>query len=155
MKEPSPETPPTILQNIRKGLIIWLVMTVGFLLVTCAPSHFRKNYIFASDPNEGTAVITGEGDHGTVHYTYTVGENEYTGISQRNEEQAKTNRVREGETSVVYFSTSHPWISNLNKPKFPPEDTGWYVIIPVIFGIMILVAFFDRTKTSSSAPKSK
>jgi hypothetical protein len=65
------------------------------------------------------AVITNEhwGGHGVVVYRYRVGQKVYSGQDHRSWQNPKYAHVMAGENTVVYFSSSHPWLSAINLPR--------------------------------------
>ncbi|HTS18345.1 MAG TPA: hypothetical protein VMP11_12280 [Verrucomicrobiae bacterium] len=60
---------------------------------------------------------------------------EYTGHSRRNRQDKKYANVQVGETSVVYFSASHPWLSRLSMPQAVLEG------LPAILLVLVLEIF--------------
>lgn len=76
------------------------------------------NYWLLADAQKGTALVTNElwSGHNAVGYQYTVNGKEYTGQGHRNWDDPKYRNVQAGQESVVYFSASHPWLSQLTMP---------------------------------------
>ena len=92
------------------------------------------------DAIQSTAIITGTRQHGVVDYKYQAGGKDYTGSSQRNWEQEKYRNVGVGQESIVFYSTSHPWLSTLQNPQFPSSGTIMLVVvIPIEFFLIITV----------------
>jgi hypothetical protein len=140
--------------QILRAAQIWLVLTVlffGFILVG-GIRDFRECYWLKKDAKRGTAIITEQRQHGVVEYRYTVDQHEYTGRSQRNQEQEKYRNVGPGEESPVYFSASHPWLSSLEVPVFPPRSTLFYLAGPLVLAV---AAIMSLTRNSSGNTKPR
>ena len=124
------------LERVQRGAVIWVGFTSLFLIFFAGPCHFRESYILAEDSKETTAVLIEKRQHGVFRYKYSVAGHEYSGASQRNWEQRN---VEVGDQSAVFYSASHPWISSLETPQFPPRDTGFYLGVPLVVGIAIII----------------
>lgn len=141
----------TRLERVRRGGLLWAAFTALFLIFYAGPRHFRDSYFLTKDAKEATAVLTEQRQHGVFRYKYSVAGHEYSGASQRNWEQEKYRNVEVGNESVVFYSASHPWISSLETPQFPPRDTSFYFGVPLIVGIaIILILCFDKSVKDSS-----
>ena len=136
-------------ERVQRGASIWLAFTALFLVFFAGPCHFQSTYTLAQDPKQTTAVLTESLGHGVFRYKYSVAGREYSGASQRNWEQEKYRNVDVGAQSVVFYSASCPWISSLETPQFPPRDAGFYVGVPLLFGVVIiLVLSFDKPRAT-------
>jgi hypothetical protein len=92
------------------------------------------------DAIQTTAIITGTHQHGVVDYSYQIGEKEFTGRSQRNWELEKYRNVGIGQTSIAFYSASHPWLSSLESPQFPRSGTIMlFVTIPIELLLIVTV----------------
>jgi|SRR5258708_15613575 len=139
----------TVAPPILRAAKIWLLLTViffGFILVG-GMRDFWECYWLTTDARQGMAVVTKERPHGVVEYRYAVDQREYTGESQRNREQEKYRNVRLGEESPVYFSGSHPWLSSLEAPSFPPRSTFFYLAGPLVLGVFAAWSLTRSRKT--------
>jgi len=78
-----------------------------------------RDHWLVKDGQQGMAVITKEhwGGHGVVVYHYRVGQKVYSGQDHRSWQNPKYAHVMAGENTVVYFSSSHPWLSAINLPR--------------------------------------
>ena len=96
-----------------------------------------SNYWLLTDAQKGTAVVTKElwSGHNAVGYRYVVDQRQYTGHDARNWQDPKYSKVQVGEESVVYFSASHPWLSQLCMPRAVLEG------VPVIIVVLVLESF--------------
>jgi hypothetical protein len=129
--------------------IKWMVFTGIFygVLLYGGLRAFWESYWLTKDSQPGVAIILAERQHGLVDYKYKVGQQEYTGRSHRNWKQEKYRNVGVGEQSVVYISTSHPWISSLEEPSFPPSGTVVYLAGPVVLLVFAILGLRSaRTK---------
>jgi hypothetical protein len=94
------------------------------------------DYWLAFDAQRSLAVITKEHSHGVVDYRYVVNKAEYLGCSMRNWDEPKFRDVGVGQESVVFFSSSHLWLSSLEAPGFSAHTA-----IPTFIVIMLEMAF--------------
>jgi hypothetical protein len=106
---------------------VGLIALVYFLAVGI--KVFWTSYWLAKDAKQSSALITKERSYRVVDYSYSVDDRQYTGSSRRNWENEKYRNVFTGEQSIVYFSASHPWISSLETPLFPPRTALFYGLV--------------------------
>ena len=124
------------------GLIIAILM--GSLLVGAAGQAWR-NYWLLTDGQQGMATVIEKhwGGHGRVVYRYSVDGTVYTGVGNRNWEDPRYSKVQPGDESVVYYSASRPWISQLHKPRTVIDDLALPMMILVaiieFFAVMTVV----------------
>jgi hypothetical protein len=71
--------------------------------------------------------------HNGVAYRYRVNQVEYTGTDGRSWQDPKYAHVMVGEHAVVYFSSPHPWLSGLNRPRSMMIEG-----LPVLVGVWVL-----------------
>jgi hypothetical protein len=122
------------------GLIVGLVL--GYFILGWVQSAWM-NYWLLADSERGLATVIKENwsGHHRVVYRYVVNHREYTGVSYRNREYPKYSGVQPGDESIVYFSVSHPWLSQLNKPYAVLE--GWPILLIVLplelFAVMTFI----------------
>jgi hypothetical protein len=116
------------------GLII--VLFLGDFLYLRVQEAWT-NYWLLTDGQQGMATITNElwSGHNGVGYIYTVNLTEYHGKGGRNWPDARYSNVQIGGKSVVYFSSSHPWLSQLNMPRALVGG------LPVVIIVLVLEAF--------------
>jgi len=134
------------------------IQRVGALLLALLLAYFFGfvqlheawiNYWVMNDGQQGMAIVTSVlwTGHNAVAYRYSVNQHDYTGEDSRNRDHPKYARVGVGEHSVVYFSSSHPWLSKLNRPR-----TAMLPGFPVLILAWLFVAFFLITAIN---PRSK
>jgi hypothetical protein len=89
------------------------------------------SYWLLRDGRKGTALVTKElwSGHNSVGYKYVVEGREYAGRSGRNWDDPKYRDVKVGQESVVYFSASHPWLSQLSMPRSIMEGAPVVLIV--------------------------
>ena len=99
------------------------------------------NYWLLKDADRGIALVTKNSwsGHNGVEYRYVVDGVEYDGTSQRNRHDPRYSHAQPGETSVVYFSASHPWLSSLDRPE------AIVVAVPVLLIALVLEIFAIAT----------
>jgi hypothetical protein len=109
-----------------QGLVIALVLGSFCLVVP-----FRDvwtNYWLLRDGRQGTAVVTDARDHGSVGYRYCVDGRWYDGSGHRSVQDRHYANVTPGESTVIYYSASHPSVSQIDHP-ITMVDGAWPVII--------------------------
>src|SRR5437588_4539877 len=77
------------------------------------------SYWLLKDAQKDTALVTKElwSGHKAVGYKYVVNGRQYAGHGGRNWDDPKYRDAKVGQESVVYFSASHPWLSQLSMPR--------------------------------------
>jgi hypothetical protein len=105
---------------------------------------WRTHYWLVVDGKQGTAVVTRERSHGVVDYRYSISGRDYTGRSQRNWEEKKYRNAPVGGESVVFFSSSRPWLSSLETPCFPIR--GWPFTFIVLLVEVVIVTVLVRAR---------
>ncbi len=112
-----------------------VALLLGWFLAGYAGACWN-DYWLLKDGHEGMAIVTYPlwTGHNAVAYRYTVNGKEYTGKSGRNYRDPRYMNVGAGEQSVVYYSTSHPWLSSLRRPE--GVGAGW----PVVLFVLLLEA---------------
>ena len=91
----------------------------------------RTEYWLSVDGKKTTALIEKEFGQG-AWYKYSVDGKEYQNESQRNWDPD----VGVGHESVVFFSSSHPWLSSLTTPRFEPAEA---VVLFFAFPVELLL----------------
>ena len=126
------------------SLIIALVL--GYFILGWVQSAWM-NYWLKADSERGLATVIKENwsGHGRIVYRYVVNQREYTGVSYRNREDPRYSKVQPGDESIVYFSVSHPWLSQLNKPSAVLE--GWPILLIVLPLEFFAVMTFLKTES--------
>lgn len=94
-----------------------LALFLGYPFVVVEIQELWRDHWLVKDGQQGIAVVTKESGHGAVVYEYRVGETVYTGEDHRSIQNPKYSQVMPGGKSVVYFSSSHPWLSAINPPQ--------------------------------------
>jgi len=119
--KPLPEFTPSTLPSATTTRV-WaslFALLLGYVFVFGPIQELWRNFWLVRDGQQGTAVITNEhwGGHGVVVYQYRVSQKLYSGQDHRSWQNPKYAHVMAGEKSVVYFSSSHPWLSAINLPR--------------------------------------
>lgn len=139
----------SLVLTIALGIVTLVLTTVfGFSLVLTV-QNWRTEYWLLEDGQRGVALITNPvwSGHGVFEYEYVVNQKTYTGRSRRNWEEEKYRNVGVGGKSVVYFSTSHPWLSALYKP----DVGGWrgpaVIFVALLFGFfLVMTVIYPKSK---------
>lgn len=95
-----------------------MALLLGYAFVFVPFQELWRDHWLVKDGEQGIAVITKEhwGGHGVVVYRYRVGQKVYAGQDRRSWQNPKYAHAMPGEESIVYFSSSHPWLSAINLP---------------------------------------
>jgi len=124
MQTPSQEIatpPPASLppSNIPRVWAALLALLLGYYFVLGPARTLWLNYWLIRDGEQGSAVITKAhwAGHGVFIYRYRVNQKTYTGQDHRSYQNRKYANVMAGDETVVYFSSSHPWLSAINMPQ--------------------------------------
>ena len=138
---------PTNLERFSL-LIPALFLAWGFILLPAQDAW--TSYWLLKDGQKGKAVITKVlwSGHNGVAYRYRANQKEYTGEGARNYEDPKFRvyGAQVGEGSIVYYSASHPWLSQLRRPSTVAEG------LPVLILAWLMEALILATIIN---PKSK
>ena len=138
----------------RLNAAFWFGVIVLAYFLICAIRVFWMSYWLAADGKQSTALITREHAHGVVSYRYSVDDLEYTGSSQRNWGNERYRNIHTGQESIVYFSASHPWISSLETPFFPPRTTLLHVLVLGFLASWVFL-WLERSRGLSAAPVAR
>ena len=114
-----------------------LTLFLGYYFIIGPAQEAWSNYWLVKDGQEGTAIVSKElsSGHNVVRYRYRVNQMEYTGQDSRSWQDPKYANVLVGERAPVYFSSSHPWLSALNRPRSAMIEG-----LPVIVLVWFLIA---------------
>jgi len=95
-----------------------LALLLGNAFIVAPAKKLWRDHWLVKDGQPGIAVVAKEhwGGHKVVVYQYRVGQTVYTGQDRRSLQNPKYAQVMPGEKSIVYFSSSHPWLSAINLP---------------------------------------
>jgi hypothetical protein len=121
MYEPTPKVtaplPPSSTIPARVSAVL-LALVMGYFWVFQPISGVWAQHWLVKDGTQGMAVVTKEhwAGHNVVVYQYRVGQQVYTGQDRRSFHNPKYANVMPGEKTIVYFSSSHPWISAIELP---------------------------------------
>jgi hypothetical protein len=120
---------------------------LGALLISYADDS-RKQYWLTRDAVTATATITAEHSKGVVDYKYAVDGREFAGSGHRNWKQEKYRNVHPGDESILYYSSSHPAISSLEPPEFPPSGLP-VMIVAGAMGFFVVATIINPRGTFS------
>jgi hypothetical protein len=136
MYEPMPNvTPPFPASSTMQARVsaALLALLMGYFWIFQPISGVWAQHWLVKDGTQGMGVVTKEhwAGHNVVVYQYRVGQQVYTGQDRRSLNNPKYANVMAGEKTIVYFSSSHPWISAINLPStvtipgLPVVVLGW------------------------------
>ena len=112
-------TPP----NVRRFWALVLSLFLGYSFVVQPLQQIWKDYWLLKDGQQGTARVTEVRwtGHGGIAYQYRVNQVEYTGVGAVRGYKAGRGDMSPpsviGEHVVVYYSVSHPWLSQTDRPS--------------------------------------
>jgi hypothetical protein len=139
------QEPPSIWQRLFL-LIPALLLAHGFIVLPAEDGW--TSYWLLRDGKRGKAVITEVlwTGHDGVAYRYRVNGKEYAGKGGRNHEDPRYRvyGAQVGEESIVYYSASHPWLSQLQRPRTVVEGLPVVILAWVILGLMLVTIVNPR-----------
>jgi hypothetical protein len=114
-----------------------LALFLGYFFVLGPIQQVWKDHWLVKDGQRGIALVTKEhwAGHGVIVYEYRVGQKVYTGQDRRSLQDPKFAHVMPGEKTVIYFSSSHPWLSKIDLPRIVGIDA-----LPVVLLVWFLEA---------------
>lgn len=134
-----PDVSPRVLRLYASILIVVL----SFPGVVFPVRELRTNYWLLRDGQQGVAVVLKDHlSHGRIEYRYRVNQGVYTGQDVRSWQNPKYAHVTAGEESIVYFSSSHPWLSAINLPRgvmfegLPVVLFIWLILVGLIIAVV-------------------
>lgn len=135
-----------------------LTLLLGYYFIIAPAQEAWSNYWLVKDGQEGTAVVTKElwTGHNVVRYRYRVNQKEYTGQDYRSWQDPKYAHVLVGERAPVYFSSSHPWLSALNRPRSVMiEGLPVMILVWCLIALLVLTAINPGGKWALKFSKSQ
>ena len=126
-----------------------LAIALGQFLYQRAQETWTSYWLF-KDAKKGIARVTNElwSGHNAVGYNYVVDSKVYVGRGARNWDDPKYRDVQVGQESVVYFSVSHPWLSQLTMPRTIMEGAP---VVLVVLGFELFAVITIVKPTSGWA----
>lgn len=135
---------------------LFMAIVLGDFFFLQVRSDWR-NYWLRTDPQQGMATIMKKywGGHGNYVYQYSVNLKQYAGRSQRNWRDPQYSNVLPGDQAVVFYSASHPWLSQLYKPDTVIQGLPVLVIAFLIELIAIVTIIRPNSKWAFDAGDKK
>ena len=132
----SSASPPSSIPRVWAAL---LALLLGYYFVIGPARELWLNYWLIRDGQQSVAVITHAhwAGHNVFVYRYRVNQTTYKGQDHRSYQNPKYANVLPGQETVVYFSTSHPWLSAINMP--PVVMFGGLPVVLVAWVFMFLL----------------
>ena len=134
---------PSFFQSVRFPASIGVVFLSLFLFGQ-ARTVWRK-YWLLRDGQQSTALVTWKYGHELVDYSFRANGKEYKGTDREKyvSQEHRYEDVTLGGEAVVYFSTSHPWLSSLARPDSILPDGFLGVIVFLVFDILLIRLLID------------
>jgi hypothetical protein len=104
---------------LQLGWAALLALWLCYYFVLGPARELWLNYWLVGDGQQSVAVITHAdwAGHGVFVYRYRANQKTYTGQDPRSYQNPKYANVLPGQETVVYFSSSHHWLSAINMPS--------------------------------------
>jgi hypothetical protein len=118
-----------------------LAIFFGYSFIFKISYDMRAQYWLSLDAKQTMALITKVHGQG-VNYKYSVDGKEYSNESQRNWEHD----VGAGQESMVFYSSSHPWLSSVTTPQFQPLG-AIVLLIALIAEFLIVITAINPKST--------
>ncbi len=131
--------------NISRVWSALLALLLGYFFVLEPARELWLNYWLIRDGQRAVAVITKPhwAGHDVFVYRYRVNQKTYTGQDYRSFQDPKYRNVMVGEETVVYFSSSHPWLSAINMPPVVMFEGLPVVLLAWFFIFLLAVTAID------------
>ena len=142
--------------NIERIWAAILALIFGYFFVVARAEDAWRSYWLLKDGQQGTAIVIKElwSGHGVVAYRYRVGDKDYIGEDARSWQNPKYAHAMAGEPTVVYFSSSHPRLSLINRPRTAmPEGLPVLALAWLLEAGLVITAINPRNKWSLSFDK--
>lgn len=126
---------------------VLLALFLGYFFVLGPIRQVWKDHWLVTDGQRGTASITKAywAHHGVVVYQYRVGDKVYTGLGGRNGPDPRVDPVIPEEKLPIYFSSSHPWLSATDLPRYVGIDGLPVVLLAWFFEAGLIITIIDPT----------
>ena len=134
-----------------------LTLLLGYYFIIAPAREAWSNYWLLKDAQEGTAIVTKElwTGHNVVRYRYRVNQKEYTGQDFRSWQDPKYANVLVGEKAPVYFSSTHPWLSALNRPRALIEGLPVVILVWFLIALLVVTAINPSSRMALKFSKSQ
>jgi hypothetical protein len=142
-------TMPLSPSNVERFEALFFALVIGYGFIILPAQYTWTNYWLTKDGQQGMAVVTKVlwTGHNGVAYRYRVNQKEYTGAGGRSWQDAKYRLVMPGDQTIVYFSSSHPWLSRLNRPRTAMIEGLPVLLLAWFFEVLFIITVIN--------PKSK
>ena len=132
-----------------------LALLLGKIFVLDQAQAWWTKHWILKDWQEGMAVVTDVRSHDSVAYRYVVNLKEFTGSDFRSWQDPRYAHVGIGEHTIVYFSTSHPWLSLINRPRSEvPEGLPLLMLVWFIAARLLIAVINPKSKWAFGPYKS-
>jgi hypothetical protein len=129
---------------------VFLVVLFAAIPVYLSVRDWRFVHWMNADSLQTTATVVTY-DRPLLKYSYTVGQRRFEG-------SVKTSTwFQTGDKFDVFFSTSHPWMSSIQRPPLSFDDAGYLatgLFIAVLIPTIALIASLREEKSVSSGNKA-
>jgi hypothetical protein len=142
---------PSSVQRIQRLITLGLALLLTqVFLVDQARAWWTEHWIL-KDGQQGMGVVTEVlwTGHNHVAYRYSVNQKEYTGADFRSWQNPKYANVMISEHTVIYYSSSHPWLSRINHPRSDvPEGLPVLILIWLVIARLFIAAINPNAKSA-------
>jgi hypothetical protein len=134
-----PTVPKSLIGRIVTRLVGLILILFSGQFFSSLGVHQRNAYWLRTDMEQGRAVLMKKAwsGHGAFDYRYSVSQEKHRGVGRPDWRQKPAPRI--GDIVPVYFSTSHPWISSLEKPSTFLQDLPMTVFFLILLTPPILL----------------
>jgi len=122
------------LANLARLIVLIPMIVIGKEVYGFAHQVWA-DYWLSKDGQPIAAFVTDTHPKRVFDYRYSVNGTDYTGTGIREWEAEKIHALQAGETTTIYFSASHPWLSSLQTMRL-----AW-AAFPIVV-LLLLVEFF-------------
>jgi hypothetical protein len=138
---------PLNIERIKRLIALGLALLLGKVFVVDQAQAWWRQHWILKDGQQGMAVVTQVLSHDSITYRYVVSLKDFTGRDFRSWQDPRYAHVGIGEHTVIYFSTSHPWLSLINRPRGDvPEGLPLLILVWFIAARLFIAAIKPKSK---------
>ena len=132
--------------SIWNRLVLLIPTSVlAYLFLIFPAMQAWKTYWLLKDGQQGMAEIIGFAAKNGVVYRYRVHQKEYTGKDRRTWDDRVKQGARQGP--IVYFFSSHPWLSQLHQPTtLMPPGLPVLIVAWIMLGLLLVTVVGPNSK---------
>ncbi|MFT3898099.1 MAG: DUF3592 domain-containing protein [Thermomonas sp.] len=150
-----PESKTFPFRHLVGYVAAWLGLALIFGLLLSSLNLFRYHQLVENGvATTGRVLSLEELNHQTVHYTYRVGDQSYSGLGTLGEGNPKFEAIDVGDPVLIYYSTEKPSLSVLGRPDSRFKNELEAILLAALTIPAVLVGGFVRLYKRSRGIRS-